>query len=357
MDDLQISTVMGIGGFVVGLLFGILTHRTNFCTMGSISDAVSFGDFRRMRAWLLAIAVAIAGAHLLHLYSVVDLTQSIYLGASLNWIGAIVGGSIFGFGMVLSSGCPGRNLVRVGSGDLRALVVLIFVGLFGYMALRGLTAPVRDYIQTSLSFDLNSAGIENQQIGTIFSSLLPLSEATAQGLVAAIAVAGLLFFCFRSAEFRTSPPHVIVGIGAGVLITAGWWFTGVFGADDFEPAPLTSLTFIAPTADGLQYLMTYTGATINFGVASVGGAILGAYLSALTAGHFNLSTFYDKTDTIRHMLGGAMMGTGGVLALGCTIGQGMTGISTLSLGSLLAVLALVFGGYQGIKYMERAVGL
>ena len=249
--------------------------------MGSISDAVSFGDFRRARAWMLAMAVSIIGAQLLHQTGVVDLGESMYLSSSLNWLGAILGGLIFGFGMVIASGCPGRNLVRVGGGDLKALVVLIFIGLFGYMAQRGLTAPARSFIQTSSMLDLDGIGIANQHIGTIFSGLLSIAPATAQAVAAAIAVLVLIGFCFKSADFRESPPHIIVGIGLGLLITAGWWVTGVLGNDEFDPVQPISLTFVAPTGNGLQYLMSYTGSTINFGIATVGGAILGAFGSAM----------------------------------------------------------------------------
>lgn len=357
MEDLEISTIMGIGGFIVGLLFGALTHRTNFCTMGSISDAVSFGDFRRARAWLLAIAVSIAGAHILQYAGLIDLTQSIYLGSGLNWLGAILGGLVFGFGMVIASGCPGRNLARVGGGDLKALVVLLFIGLFGYMALRGLTAPLRSFIQTGTTFDLTAIGISDQQLGTVISDISGLAQPTAQAGSAALVVLAILVFCFRNAEFRTSSSHVAAGIGIGLLVTAGWYITGVIGGDEFEPAQLASLTFVAPSGNGMQYLMTFTGATINFGIATVGGAILGAFLSAMAGGHFTLTSFYDKKDTARHMIGGAMMGTGGVLALGCTIGQGITGISTLGLGSAIALVSIVIGGYAGIKHMERAIGL
>lgn len=357
MDDLSVSTLMGIGGFAVGLLFGALTYRTNFCTMGSISDAVSFGDFRRARSWMLAIAVAILGAQTLNGLEAVDLTQSIYLGPSLRWFSNISGGLVFGFGMVLASGCPARNLARVGGGDLKALVVLMFIGVFGYMTLRGLIAPSRVLIEDSTTLDLSQLGFPDQQIGSMIAQVLPVNEVQAQAVLAAIVAAVLLVFCFSNAEFRQSTGLVAVGIGAGLLVTASWWITGVLGADDFEPVQLTSLTFIAPTANALQYLMTYTGATIDFGIASVAGAIFGAALAALQGRTFQLISFYDKSDTLHHMIGGAMMGVGGVLALGCTIGQGMTGISTLGLGSVIALASIVLGGCLGLKYMEWKVGL
>lgn len=357
MEELEVSTIMGIGGFVVGLLFGALTYRTNFCTMGSISDAVSFGDFRRARSWLLAIAVSIAGAHILQYAGMIDLTKSIYLGSGLNWLGAIIGGLIFGFGMVIAGGCPGRNLVRVGGGDLKALVVLLFIGLFGYMAQRGLTAPVRSIIQGGSTYDLTAINISDQQLGTVIADISGLPQQTAQISSAALVVLALLLFCFKNTEFRSSSTHIAAGIGLGLLVTAGWYITGVTGGDEFEPAQLASLTFVAPSGNGLQYLMTFTGATIDFGIATVAGAILGAYASAMTGGKFAVTSFYDKKDTGRHMIGAAMMGTGGVLALGCTIGQGITGMSTLGLGSAIALVSIVIGGYAGIKHMERVIGL
>ena len=357
MEEMEITTIMGIGGLIVGFLFGVLTHRTNFCTMGAVADVVSFGDWKRARAWVLAMAVAIVGAQTLHSLEMVDLTESIYLGSSLNWFGAILGGLIFGFGMVFASGCPGRNLVRVGGGDLKALVVIIFIGLFGYMALRGLTAPTRAFIVDATSVDLEGAAIADQHLGAILSGLTGMAEGAAYTVAAAVIVVAMLVFCFKDGEFRQSPMNILAGVGGGLLVTAGWYVTGVLGADDFDPQPLVSLTFIAPTGIGIQYLMTFTGATISFGVATVGGMILGAFLSAILQGRFIVITFYDKADTMRHMLGGAMMGTGGVMALGCTIGQGMTGVSTLSLTSFIAVAAIVAGGVLGVKQLERMMGL
>lgn len=357
MDDLSITTLMGIGGFVVGGLFGALTYRTNFCTMGSISDAVSFGDFGRARAWMLAIAVAVLGSQLLYVSGTVDLAKSIYLGPSLRWFSNILGGLVFGFGMVLASGCPARNLARVGGGDLKALVVLIFVGVFGYMTMRGLIAPGRVLIEDTTNFDLGQLGIADQHVGSFIAHFFSVAGTQVQVALAVIVSALLAIFCFANAEFRQSAGLVAVGLGAGALVTAGWWVTGVLGADDFDPAALTSLTFIAPTGDGLQYLMTYTGATISFGIASVAGAIAGAFVAAIAGGSFQLTSFYDKSDTLRHMIGGAMMGVGGVFALGCTIGQGITGMSTLGLGSVIALAFIVLGGYMGLKYMEWKVGL
>ena len=357
MSELSITTLSGIAGLIIGLLFGAITHRTNFCTMGAVADVVSFGDYKRARSWLLAIAIAIAGAQTMQFLGMIDLTKSIYLGNSLNWFGAIIGGLIFGFGMVLASGCPGRNLARVGGGDIKALVVLIIIGIFAYMTLRGLTGIVRQTVESATSLDVSALGLANHGIATMLAAWSGMTAATSGMIVGALAIAGLLWFCFKDPDFRSSPVHIAAGVGVGLLVTAGWWASGVLLADEFDPQPLVSLTFVAPAGNTLQYLMTYTGSTINFGIATVGGAIVGAFVSAMISGRFFITAFSDKADTIRHLFGAAMMGVGGVTALGCTIGQCITGMSTLALGSLLAAIAIVIGGVFGMKYLEHALDL
>jgi len=357
MEELSVSTSVGLAGFAIGVGFGALTNWSNFCTMGAVADAVSFGDYRRARAWALAIAIAIFGAQLLQAGGLIDLNQSFYMGANFNWLGSIFGGLIFGFGMVLASGCPGRNLARAGSGDLRALMVLIIIGLFSYMTLRGIIGVPRVALEQATSIDLQSLGLDNQGFAAIIAVLTGTLEVTIRPVLAAIVVLLLLWFCFRDSAFRTSPRLVLAGIGIGGLVTAGWWATGILGADEFEPVQLESLTFAAPSGNSLQYLMTYTGATISFGVAVVGGALAGAFLSALIMRRFAVSTFSGSADTVRHLVGAAFMGTGGVAALGCTIGQGISGMSTLALGSAIVLTAIVTGGVIGLKYLEWALDI
>lgn len=352
MEILSIKVVMAISGAVVGLLFGFVVERTNFCTMGAISDATAFGDFRRVRAWVLAIAVAVLGTQALHLLGLVDLQKSIYLGTSVGWLGGVIGGLMFGFGMTLAGGCASRNLVRFGAGDLRSLVVLVVLGIFAYMTLRGLTAPPRVALENATNVNLVPLGVAAQGIPDLLAKGFGASLATIRTAATVIVVLALLWYCFKDAEFRGSPLHILSGVGVGAVIVAGWWATGVLGFDEFEPTRPSSLTYTAPVGNALVYLMTFTGATIDFGIASVGGAIVGAYLSAILRKSFSVAAFADRGDLVRNMVGAALMGVGGVMALGCTIGQGLTGISTLSLGSLVSLAALVVGGIVGIKYLE-----
>ena len=357
MDDMPVSTLMGITGFIIGIAFGWVTHRTNFCAMGAVSDIVSFGDWKRMRAWALAMATAIAGAQLLHLAGVIDLTGSIYLNSAFPWLGIIIGGLIFGFGMVIGGGCPGRNLMRGGNGDLKALVVLFFIGWSGYMAMRGILAMPRIWLRDLAAVNLAGFGMKDQGVATVLAGITGISHDVLAPLVAVAFALGLAGFAFRDPAFRRSPRHMAAGFLLGGLVVAAWAATGILGADEFEPVQITGLTFIAPTGDAFQYLMTYTGSTIKFGIATVFGAILGSFISSKLTGSFHLSTFVDTPDTIRNMLGGALMGFGGILALGCTIGQGITGMSTLALGSVLATLAIIAGGVAGVKYMERVLDI
>jgi hypothetical protein len=185
------------------------------------------------------------------------------------------------------------------------------------------------------------------------AALFGLSIPVWRWVLAAAAVLGLLWYCFKDAEFRASPPNIAGGLIIGALIPVGWLITGVVGADDFEPVPLASFTFVAPVGESLMYLMVFTGATINFGIAVVGGIIAGSFLMAMTTNTFRIESFADASDVLRHFGGGALMGVGGVLALGCTIGQGITGLSTLAFGSVLAFLSIIAGGIYGMKYLEE----
>ncbi|MBI1243963.1 MAG: YeeE/YedE family protein [Alphaproteobacteria bacterium] len=352
MLDLPAYQTVAWLGFAAGLAFGAIAQRTNFCTMGALSDVLYMGSFVRLRMWLLAMAVAIAGSQALAATDLVDLGGSIYLAPSLGWLGAILGGLLFGFGMTIAGGCGNRNLVRLGAGNLKSLVVLLVLGFFAYMTLRGLTGALRVAVIEPAAIDLRRFGFETQGLPA-FLSAAGIGPATARAVVAFAAVATLLAYCLSDPEFRARPAAIGGGVGIGALIVAGWAITGIAGADDFEPTPIASFTFIAPTGDALVYAMTWTGARMNFGIATVLGVIVGAFLAAKASGEFRIEAFSDVADMKRHLGGAALMGIGGVTALGCTIGQGLTGISTLAAGSVIAVLAICVGGYAGFKYLEE----
>lgn len=352
MDEIDVSILVPWLGFGLGGLLGATAQRTQFCTMGAISDVFFIGDWNRFRAWMLAIATAVLGTQFLYLFEIVDLSESIYLSTNLGWAGAIIGGLMFGFGMTLGGGCGNKTLVRLGAGNLKSLVVAMVLGIFAYMTLRGIIGLGRVELEALTIVDLSQFEMETQGIPD-FLMMLGLQQELAQYLSVAAVAGGLFFFCFKSASFRASKTDVAAGLIIGFLIVAAWYVTGSIGFDDFEPTPVTSFSFVAPVAEGLQYLMTFTGAKINFGIAVVGGIIFGSFLSAKLAGEFRVESFVDAADMGRHLSGGALMGVGGVLALGCTIGQGVSGMSTLALGSLIALLSIIAGGVFGMKYLEE----
>ncbi len=349
------GTWLAVGGLIIGFVFGFIVMRTNFCTMGSISDFMSFGDFRRFRAWLLAAATALVATQLAAAGGAVDVSKSMYVGANLNWLGHIVGGLMFGYGMVFAGGCASRNLARVGSGDLRSLLTLIVMGLFAYMTIGGLLGPIRAFAEQTTAFNLQSIGASSQSLGSIVASFLPADAVFANIAVATIITAAILIYCFANKDFRSSPTHILAGLGIGACVVAGWVLTSL-AYDEFATRPTSpiSLSFVRPTADSIEWFERFTAAMVpGFGVTTVFGAILGSFVAALSMGRFQYATFADIADTKRNLFGAALMGIGGVIALGCTVGQAITGVSTLALGSFLTFAAIVVGGIAGIKRMEQ----
>ena len=333
-------------GGIIGMIFGAVAYRTNFCTMGAVSDWVNIGSKDRLRAWLLAIGIAMLITQLLSYTGTIDLGQAIYLTPNFGWLGHILGGFLFGVGMTLASGCGQRTLVRFGGGNLKSLLVLLLLGLTAYMTMRGLLALVRVNFIEVTNVQLSA----DQGMGTLIAAAAGIDNVGLVNRVVAIVLGGgLVVFAFAAKSFRRSYDNILAGVVIGLIIPAGWYVTGVIGFDDFDPVRLESYTFIAPTGESLMYLLTFTGSTIGFGVAAVFGVILGALLYALLSRRFRIETFNDRGDMIRHIVGGISMGFGGVLALGCTIGQGVTGMSTLALGSLMSLISIVFGSALTMK--------
>jgi len=337
--------------FLVGIVFGAVVNKTNFCTMGAVSDWVNMGNKGRLRAWFLAIGIATLVTQALQFNGNLDLSEAIYLTPNFGWLGYLVGGFLFGVGMTLASGCVNRTLVRVGSGNLKSLVVLIIIGLTAYMTMRGLLSLVRVNVFEVTNINLAKHEISDQGIGTLVSSALGITNTSLIHNTATLLIAGgLIVYAFKGRELRRSFDNILAGVAIGLIIPAGWYITGVVGFDDFEPLRLESYTFTGPIAEGLMYLMTFTGSTINFGIAAVFGMILGSFLYGILSGKFRVESFSGREDMVRHLIGGVFMGFGGVLALGCTIGQGITGMTTLALGSLLALISIIFGSALTMKF-------
>jgi hypothetical protein len=245
--------------------------------------------------------------------------------------------------MVLSNGCGSRALVLLGRGNLRSFVVVIVLGIFAEMTLKGLIAPARiAMVQAS------QTTVKLVSLPALLSTV-GLGDVSARMLVASILSAALIIFAFAHAPFRKSPGQIAAGLVVGILVAGGWYATGYLGADDFNPAPVTSLTFVAPIADALQYVMLSTGSTLNFGTVTVFGVFAGSLLTALLTGRFHLEGYTSPRHMLRSAGGAALMGIGGVMAFGCSIGQGLTGLSTLALGSFVAVAGILLGTAAGLR--------
>ena len=349
---MELNNVQNVAlwGFLVAVAFGAIANKTNFCTMGAVSDWVFLDDKNRLRAWFLAIGIAILGAQFLQSQGHIDLGKSIYLAANFGWLGHALGGFLFGVGMTLGGGCGQRTLVRVGGGNLKSLVVMLLIGITAYATLRGLLAPVRINAVEIANIDLAARNMPDQGIATLLRAATGIEDANIlQWSVAAVAGLGLTVYSLASADFRNSFKDLLAGISIGLFVVAGWYITGKIGFDEFEPVRLESYTFVAPVGENINYLMTYTGSTINFGIAAVLGIIAGSFLYAVLSGNFSIETFNSRQDMINHIVGGVLMGFGGVLALGCTIGQGVTGMSTLALGSVITLTTIIFGAALTMK--------
>jgi uncharacterized membrane protein YedE/YeeE len=343
---LQLALAAGL----LGVAAGWLIERTHFCTMGAISDAYLFGSWRRLRAWCLAVATALLLTQLLALSGLVPLAEAFYLAPRIEILGLLVGGILFGIGMVLAGGCASRNLVRLGGGSLKALVVLLMLGLTAFATLAGVLVLPAGLLRGAVVWTVDQP---TQSLGAFLAAAGIVAQPVADAVLGLGLGAMLLLFVFKDARFRRSRADQALGFGLGTLVALGFLVTGWLLADPFEPVAVVSLAYVAPTARTLLWTMTGHGLWPGFGAALALGTVLGAALSAGLGGRFRVETFRAADDMIRHVAGGALMGFGGILALGCTVGQGMTGLATLALGSFIAVAGIVMGALLALRRLER----
>lgn len=351
------STVLWLA-FAVAFVFGVIGQKTHFCTMGAVSDIVNMGDWSRMRMWLLAIGVAILGAGALHASGQIDLGKSIYRTPNFTWLSYIVGGTTFGVGMVLASGCGSKTLIRIGGGNLKSLVVFVILGLVAYMTMRGVFGVFRVNLLEKAVITLPGG----QDIPALLSAA-GMDPRTALLLSVFAIGGGLTVASLAKRDFWTLD-NLLGGLGIGLTVVAAWYVSGHVGylaehPETLEEAFLTtnsgrmeSLSFVAPQAYTLELLMLWsdTSRTMTFGIASALGVIAGSCAWALLSRSFRWEGFASIEDTASHLLGAALMGFGGIVAMGCTIGQGISGFSTLALGSIITFLAIVAGAAAMLKF-------
>lgn len=340
------SSAIEVGcGLAAGAVLGVAGRAGRFCTLAMLEDAFFASDFRRLKSFALAAAIALVVTQVLASLGLVDLSRSIYLTPSIGLGGAIIGGVMFGIGMALVGTCGFGTLVRIGGGDLRAVVVYLVLGLSALAAMRGLTGVLRIALIDPLSVPLAEGSSQG------LDSLLSPALGRASRAVLVVALAGALgFWALADGQLLRSRRFLLSGIGAGAAVAFGWFATGWLAADEFDPARVASLTFVAPVGNSILYVVTFSGSHLDFGIASVAGVVLGSFAAALFARGFRWEACDDARELKRHMIGALLMGTGGILAMGCTIGQGLTAFSTLSTSAPLSMLAIAFGARIGLEY-------
>jgi uncharacterized protein len=366
IDTHQLASQVLWATFVLAAVFGAVAQRTRFCTMGAVADVVNMGDWARARMWALAIAVAVLGFNAMVALGYVEARNSIYAAPRLLWLSSLSGGLLFGFGMVLASGCGSKNLVRLGGGNLKALVVLLVLGLAAFMTLRGLTAVWRVrsveavFVQLPVGQDLPTL------LGLASGAAVPVMAGILGGVIALV----LTVWVLRHPDGRSGEVW-LGGVGIGAVVVAVWWVSGRLGflpedPNTLEPAFLAtnsrrmeSLSFVAPVGYALDWLMYFsdTSKLLTLGITSLGGVVAGAFAVAKADGSFRWEGFGGTEDLANHLAGGALMGVGGVVAMGCSVGQGLSGVSTLSLGSLLALAGIVGGAVLALRYQGWRMGL
>ena len=361
--DVSALALLVLGAtFVLSAAFGAIVQRTHFCTMGAISDAVGLGDFTRLRQWALAIATAMAGFWLLVALGQLDPAKTLYTTPRWFWLSALVGGLMFGFGMVLASGCASKNLVRLGGGSLKALVVLVVLGVCAFATLKGITAVVRVATVDSAAIDFGAPAAVWARLAGLFGT-----ETRGTGVLLGFVIAAVAaLWALRGRDFIRGD-NLLAGIGIGACVAAMFWVTGHLGHVAEHPQTLEetfiatnsgraeALSFVSPVAYALDWLMFFSdrGKTLTVGIVSVAGVIVGAAAMALAQGSFRWQGFAGVDDVAHHLAGAALMGVGGVTAMGCTIGQGISGIATLGITSLVALPSIVAGAVAGVKYQLR----
>ncbi len=323
------NAAVALAAFAIGALFGALARWSGFCLRGAVEDALTNPEAPRLRSFLLAMAVALVSLQALALGGHLDLSRAVVLPKSLFWGGAVLGGALFGVGMVLTGGCGTRLLILSAGGNLRSAVSFVIFALVAYATIRGILAPARSALMS-----LSSVPLARQT--------LPLAVG---GIVAAVALIGALWR-------RVPARHLMAGALIGLLVPMGYLATTVLG-DEFDPLPVESINVTRAGGDALVYLLIWTGAKINFGIAFVAGILVGAATVVALQGDFKLVGFERPGDMLRYALGAALMGAGGVLALGCTIGNGLTGVASLAPTSFIAVPAMVLAAAATMKWRWR----
>ena len=367
MNDLTPEQISSLGSqallitLLITTVLGAIMQKTSFCTLGAVSDGILMEDWSRMRQWCLAIGVAILGVALMSHLGWIDVNKSFYTGNRVLYLSTVIGSTLFGIGMVLASGCGSKTLVRIGGGNLKSIVVFIVLGLVAYMTMRGFLGILKANSIDKVSLSLST----NQDLPSILSASFGIAKENLRSILALIIGGVFISFALLNKSFWSSE-NLLAGIGVGVAITAIWWVSGRYAHLTEDPNTLQeaflvtnsgrmeSLSFVAPYAFALDWMMFTSDKSkvLTIGIVAVIGMILGSAISSILSKNFRWESFRGVEDTANHLVGAALMGFGGVTAVGCTIGQGLSGLSTLALNSFIAFPGFILGAYIGLQYLQ-----
>ena len=367
MTDITPEQISSLGSqallitFVITAILGAIMQKTNFCTLGAVSDGILMEDWSRMRQWCLAIGIAILGVATMSHLGWIDVSKSIYTNNRVLYLSTLIGSVLFGIGMVLASGCGSKTLIRIGSGNLKSIVVFIVLGLVAYMTMRGFLGVMKANSIDKVALNLST----NQDLPSILSSSFAVGKEQLRIILSILIGGAFIAFAILNRSFWNAE-NLLAGIGVGVAITAIWWTSGHFAHLDEDPNTLQeaflvtnsgrmeSLSFVAPYAYSLDWLMFTSDKSkvLTIGIVAVLGMICGSAISAVIQKQFRWEAFRGVEDTANHLVGAALMGFGGVTAVGCTVGQGLSGISTLALNAFIAFPGFILGGYLGLQYLQ-----
>ncbi len=333
-------------GLLIGAVVGFAVFRARLCTFGALEDAMVGGDYRRLKVFGLALGLALMGTQLLVVADILDPVRTNYVTAAVPWLGVVLGGGLFGLGMALVGTCAFGSLVRLGSGDLRSLIVLLVFGAVAYATLRGVLAFLRvDYIEhVVLPLPAGTQSDLPSVLGQITGFDLRAILAAGFGVT-------LVSLAFADARLRRARRLLTAGILLGLGVVGGWIATTELVDEFTRPMAPQSLTFVSPVARALFGILFDTEGLAEFGAGSVAGVVLGAAGAAIRADEFRWEAFDDPREMKRHLLGAVLMGVGGILCGGCTIGQGITAGSLMALSWPLAVLGMAAGARLGIALL------
>lgn len=367
MNDLTPEQISSLGSqallitLFITTILGIIMQKTSFCTLGAVSDGILMEDWSRMRQWCLAIGIAILGVALMSHLGWIDVSKSFYTGNRVLYLSTLIGSTLFGIGMVLASGCGSKTLIRIGGGNLKSIVVFIVLGLVAYMTMRGFLGIMKANTIDKVSLSLNT----NQDLPSILSASFGIAKESLRSILALIIGGAFIGFALLKKSFWNTE-NLLAGIGVGVGITAIWWVSGHYAHLTEDPNTLQeaflvtnsgrmeSLSFVAPYAFALDWMMFTSDKSkvLTIGIVAVIGMILGSAISSILSKNFRWESFRGVEDTANHLVGAALMGFGGVTAVGCTVGQGLSGLSTLALNSFIAFPGFILGAYIGLQYLQ-----